>query len=106
MDDFIFSALGGTTRTRRKLHDSYPAQTEVVRIVDRLMKTIDIQRSRLFHGIVNGERYARIRAFLELVFGVWRLAGYPDVEVKPQTVDTSLLTPEVRTRFEHMIQPV
>ncbi|HBT75916.1 MAG TPA: hypothetical protein DEB39_03115 [Planctomycetaceae bacterium] len=76
---------------------------EIVRIVDRLMKTVDIRRSRLFHGSLNGERYARIRAFIELVFGVWMRSEYADARVRPPVVDTSLLSPDVRKRFEHMI---
>ena len=103
-DDFIYAALGGTTRTRKKLHENHPAQVEVVRIVDRLMALIDIQASRLFNGPMNANRYDRIRGFLELIFGVWTYSLYGHPTVKPQIVNTSLLNHRVRERFEQLIQ--
>lgn len=105
-DDFIHAVLDGTTRTRKTVTAKNPVQSEIVRLVDRLLRSVDIESSRLFSGPANGNRYDRIRNFLDLVFDVWTHSLYVDTEPRPQVMNLGMLNDHSRKRFEQALQPL
>ena len=103
VDDFMFGVLEGSTPTQKSLQKSLPVPGRIVRLADEFLSAIDLRAVPLFRAPAGGNRYARIRGLLDLLFKTWTLSLYVDCVTKPQIVDLSLLRSPAREEFERTI---
>lgn len=100
LHDFIFAVLDAGTRRRKKTRERFPAQSQVVIILNRIVQSLDLQSSGLFCESLCGHRYDLICGLLQLIFETWTLSFYRDRENKPQVVDLALLSYATSKNFE------
>ena len=99
MDDFIYAALSGPTKSRNNLAQKAPVACETVRRADKFLADIDVAATKIFESGHNRSRYARIRCFLDLLWGAWTVSFYKEAYEGIPIVDQCLLQRPTRTRF-------
>ena len=100
LHDFLFAVLDSGTRRRKKIRERFPAQSRIIDILNRLVRTLELPSSGLFRDDVCARRYDLICALLQLIFETWTLSLYRDQENKPQIVDLSLMNYATSKNFE------
>ena len=103
MDDFIFAALSGPTKGRSSFIQKSPVACETVRRTDKFLAELNIAATKIFESGINRSRYARIRSFLDLLWGAWAVSFYKEAYESIPIVDLWLLQKPTRTRFEKFL---
>jgi len=103
LDDFIFEALSGPTKGRSNLARKSPVACETVRRTDKFLAELGVAATKIFESRVNRNRYARIRSFLDLLWGAWAVSFYKEAYEGIPIVDLWLLQKPARTRFEQFL---
>lgn len=100
LHDFIFAVLDAGTRRQKKIRERFPAQSQIIIVLNRIMQSLDLQASGLFCESLCGHRYDLLCGLLQLIFETWTLSLYRDQENKPQVVDLALLSYATGKNFE------